>query len=857
MKKLLSYLFTLALILGLFAGIPNVPVLAVGTNYYIDTAGSNGNNGTSSSTPWADFTNVNSMNLNSGDQILLKRGCTWTATQSYWYFCAINGSGVTVDAYGTGANPALNGNGYDGCGFYYLNRDNLAFQNISFYNMSALVANTYTTYNHTGLTFKNIYLNNAKIGIGNVAPDTSGGNLISDIIIDGVKSENATGQYYGCVNIDTHISGDNYPMAADTSVQDVFIHNIDIDSSRGCAMGLANCSYIDLVNVKINNCPTDYAALGTTAIFLWKTKNMRFINCSLTNTPDSESVDQCAVDNEAFIDATSFLGCYIAGNAGAGVEYLNFDFEGDYNRNHVVDSCTFQNNALAGSPTQKSSLLAMGQPDTFTGTASNNIYRESTGFLTGNYNGWTISNNTSVASENGLSNSQQSFSGSQGYDNWSYQSYNGTSWSNLSYDSTNGYYGTSSNFISRFETLPDATSSHMTARTYTAPYSGIINIRGWAYLPYNNQGGDGVRVKITKNGTTQWGTQTISGTNMTGYSTNVNDLAVNAGDIIRFETDCGSSNNNSYDYTSWIPTIAYVSGGNLLTNPGFETGSTSSWSSVMATISANASARSGSYACLVSNRSTNAENPRQDIKNILTTYGQGNYSFGAWAKFASGSDGMMVVVLINDSNGNHWFAPGGYTTIGTSYAPLYCTANITWTGTLNSAYIYVQSQSSLVNLYTDDFSLSKCGNLLSNAGFETGNTSSWSSVLATIGASNSAHTGSYACLVSNRSTNAENPRQDIKGILTAFGQGNYRFSAWAKQASGTDGMLVVICINDSNGNHWYSSNGYLSVGTTYTQLVSGSSNITWTGTLNSAYIYVQNESSTANIYADDFSLIFS
>ncbi|MHB1484836.1 MAG: carbohydrate binding domain-containing protein [Saccharofermentanales bacterium] len=857
MKKLLSYLFTLALILGLFAGIPNAPVLAVGTNYYIDTAGNNGSAGTSPETAWADFTNVSSRNLSTGDQILLKRGCTWYAPDSGWYFCAINGSGVTVDAYGTGANPALVGDEDIGQCFYFLNRDNLTFQNLSIYNGAVIVANSYTTYNHSGLTFRNIYLNNGKLGIGNVAPDTTGGTLISDVVIDGLKSENATGPYFGCIGINTSLPGDTtYPMAADTSVQDVIIHNVELLSNRKGLMSLTNCSNVTLSSVRLYNSSTDYAPAGTTAIFLWKTSNLNFINCMVTNTANTGSYDQCAIDNEAFINASIYKGCYFGGNAGAGLEFLNFDFEGDYNHNHVVDSCTFQNNALAGSGTYKSGMLAIDPSANFTGTSTNNIYRESTGFTTGDFSHWTTSNNTSISSDVNISNSGWLYSGTQGASNWSYQSYNGSSWSNLSYDSTYGYYGTSSNFIGRFETLPDATSTHMTAKTYTAPYSGIVNIRGWAYLPYNNLGGDGVRVKITKNGTTQWGTQTISGTNTTGYTTNISDMEVNAGDVIRFEVDCGSSSNNSYDNVSWMPTIAYVSGGNLLPNPGFESGTTS-WSGYNCTIASSGTAHSGSYGCLSTNRYSTASSPYQDIRSLLNTYGQGTYKFGAWARLASGSDGALVVICINDSTGNHWFTAANYTTIGTSYTPLSSSSNITWTGTLNSAMIYIQTQTTSGDFYADDYSLCKTGNLLSNPGFESGTTASWTGSNCTIAASGTAHSGSYGCYVTNRYSTASAPFQDIKGILTNFGKGNYRFSAWGRQASGTDGMLVVICVNDSNGNHWYACDSYVSTGTAYTQFVVSSANITWTGTLNSAYIYVQNQTSTANIYADDFSLIFS
>ncbi|MEO6003435.1 MAG: discoidin domain-containing protein [Opitutus sp.] len=76
------------------------------TVYYIDTAGSNANNGTSTSTPWKDFTNVNAMSLSPGDQVLLKRGGVWNG------WLQIHGSGaagsfITIGAYGSGNRPRI------------------------------------------------------------------------------------------------------------------------------------------------------------------------------------------------------------------------------------------------------------------------------------------------------------------------------------------------------------------------------------------------------------------------------------------------------------------------------------------------------------------------------------------------------------------------------------------------------------------------------------------------------------------------------------------------------------------------------------------------------------------------------
>lgn len=84
-----------------------VSIYAVGTDYYIDyISGSDSNNGTSASTPWRTFDNVNSTDFQPGDTIHLKKGCTWNQE------LVINDSGteanpITVETYGTGSKPVI------------------------------------------------------------------------------------------------------------------------------------------------------------------------------------------------------------------------------------------------------------------------------------------------------------------------------------------------------------------------------------------------------------------------------------------------------------------------------------------------------------------------------------------------------------------------------------------------------------------------------------------------------------------------------------------------------------------------------------------------------------------------------
>ena len=80
------------------------------TTYYVDPAGNDTNNGTSEATPWRSIAKVNATTFKPGDQILFKRGGTWTGTLSP------QGSGssvaqITLGSYGAGAKPLIDGAG--------------------------------------------------------------------------------------------------------------------------------------------------------------------------------------------------------------------------------------------------------------------------------------------------------------------------------------------------------------------------------------------------------------------------------------------------------------------------------------------------------------------------------------------------------------------------------------------------------------------------------------------------------------------------------------------------------------------------------------------------------------------------
>ncbi|WNR46001.1 carbohydrate binding domain-containing protein [Paenibacillus roseipurpureus] len=84
---------------------------AYAADYYVNSVGgNNSNNGTSSSSAWADFTNVNSRTFNPGDRILLARGGSWNG-MLHPLGSGNSTSPIIIDAYGSGASPFVNANG--------------------------------------------------------------------------------------------------------------------------------------------------------------------------------------------------------------------------------------------------------------------------------------------------------------------------------------------------------------------------------------------------------------------------------------------------------------------------------------------------------------------------------------------------------------------------------------------------------------------------------------------------------------------------------------------------------------------------------------------------------------------------
>ena len=112
------------------------------------------------------------------------------------------------------------------------------------------------------------------------------------------------------------------------------------------------------------------------------------------------------------------------------------------------------------------------------------------------------------------------------------------------------------------------------------------------------------------------------------------------------------------------------------------------------------------------------------------------------------------------------------------------------------------------------------------------------------------HSGVKSARVYNRSQVYHGIGQYVLPYLLEQGQGNYNASVWARLASGTDNVRLTLYVKDDSGARYISLGSAAATSTAWTQ-VSGSANVTWTGLLRVARLFVETQNTTSTFYVDD------
>ncbi|GCE21871.1 hypothetical protein [Dictyobacter kobayashii] len=556
------------------------------TTYYVNNqSGSNCNDagaGTTQSAPWCDFTPINSHTFGPGDQILLARGASWNQQMT------INGSGAagsyaTIDAYGSGAQPKIIRNGNEADRAIRMNDPSYwSVNNLEIGSAGTGILVYYDTLAHQGLQFSNIYVHDIRgIHQGNT---TSGQNdrIWNSAGIEITGNVSFTSTQYALQNVTlsniegTHnqdsISfdwfngltssdgGDGHNLVQNVTMSSLYLHD-DNGPAAGCdeGMRLVNMQSVTIFNSRLNDEGACHSNSGTAGIIFGRLQNVSFVNSIMTNVPNTSSPDQTGFDYECCNDQVRIRDSYIAGNAGAGIEFLAIHGSSDHSTNSEVAGNVFSNNGNGG-------IERLGTDITPTGTIRDNLYSEPAGLTTtsggANFSGFTLTNNIQATVSSALYNAGNDYSGTQGQHGWSYQySNDGASWSNLPYDASSSTWkptAASVPQITQFGMHPDACSQCWVGRAWTAPSNGTISIRS-RVLKGDISGGNGVVARITKNGSVIWGPQTIAYNDQVGIEANLDNVAVNTNDVVRFEI--ANNGDNTYDTTSWDPSIGYTASG--------------------------------------------------------------------------------------------------------------------------------------------------------------------------------------------------------------------------------------------------------------------------------------------------------
>lgn len=249
---------------------PTPPVISPSTAYYVNCAAASNGNGTQAN-PWNSLAAPNAVTFLPGDQLLFMRATTCSG------MLVPNGSGtsaapITIDAYGSGALPILNGgtnnqNTISLSGVQYYNIQNLAVQGSSYAAIQGFAPAANTTYEH--FHFSNLdvsavnHVATRRGDGGGILFGVSGsGSHFDDVLIDGVTVHDMTAAQG--IDIEGYYNAFTPGYNTNVTVQNSTVHDVYAD---GILLGEANGALLqNNVVYRSGMCAN---CTGSTPVGLW------------------------------------------------------------------------------------------------------------------------------------------------------------------------------------------------------------------------------------------------------------------------------------------------------------------------------------------------------------------------------------------------------------------------------------------------------------------------------------------------------------------------------------------------------------------------------------------------------------
>ena len=562
--------------------------------------GSNLNAGTSEECPWFDFTPLHQTKLAPGDKILLERGSRWNQQLTLVDSGEPRHWGLSLDAYGSGPRPKIirNGDPMERC-IVLTNPSHWRIANLELGHAGVGILIQYDTPGHQGLRFDNLLVHHCYgIFTRDMPPGPartqaiadriflSAGILITaapltlapdeyickDIRFDNVEGTHnadsiALDPYDGDINggygaIGAGAGGEHGEFAfEDVILNHLYLHDDDGANPGGIpdSLRLFRCRNLTLLNSWVDRACGQYTTTGTAAVILVGQEDIRFVNSLFTRTPDTGSPDQCGIDFEGYNRRVRLQNNFFGYHAGPGIEFLDIHGEQSFSQDHTVTGNAFEGNGWAARSGQAGSGgIHHHGLDLATGVIRDNlVYEPDKPLYHGGFVHFELENNLQATRP--LANSLNDFAACQGERGWRYQvrPIEGD-WQDLpAYDEARQAWCYAADdarvWISRYEQFA-AEVGNWVARAWQAPADGTLAIRSRALKTY--AGGARVMVQITRNGDVLWGPQECLGEEREGYEINLDELPVQAGDVIRFEVSGPAG--WLVDGVSWAPTLAYL-----------------------------------------------------------------------------------------------------------------------------------------------------------------------------------------------------------------------------------------------------------------------------------------------------------
>jgi len=149
---------------------------------------------------------------------------------------------------------------------------------------------------------------------------------------------------------------------------------------------------------------------------------------------------------------------------------------------------------------------------------------------------------------------------------------------------------------------------------------------------------------------------------------------------------------------------AVAASGNLLTNGDLENGTTG-WSSFGAgTAASNTSTvHGGTHSLAYTGRTASWNGPGQNVASLLAN--GASFTASAWVRTQTGTPTAKITLQVT-ANGTTNYLSLAQATVNTSgWTQLTGTATVSWSGTLSSATLYIETAAGTDSLYLDDASL--------------------------------------------------------------------------------------------------------------------------------------------------------